>query len=938
MKRLLQILGFLILLLLVAAFVLPIVFKDEIIARAKAEINKNIEATVDFKDFDITLFRSFPDFTMEIEEFTVDGKNEFAGIRLADVNSFRLDLDLFSVISGNEFEVEGITVKDAVVYVLVDENGKANYDIAKSGTEEENTDTDTAASSDFKLSLKGYQLENIDLTYEDREGDILVVLKDLDHDGVGDFTQEVVDLKTKTSIAAFTAKSGGVAYLNQVNTQADMDFEFNQAETKLTFGENSLSLNNLTLNFSGFVAVPGDDIAMDLKFDAPQNEFKNVLSLIPVIYTQDFDKVQTSGNFALEGTVNGTYNGEQEVYPAFDVKLNVNNATFRYPDLPAAVEGIKVNAHIYNKTTNLDGTVVDIPEARAVVAGSPIDARLNLKTPMSDPQFAAYLKTDFELANVGKVVPASGFDYKGRVKADLDLAGRMSDIDNERYENVKAQGTFIAQNIELKSDSLPYNIQVAQMDMQFSPQKVDLSSFRAQLGKSDISANGKIDNLIGYVLKDQLLKADFTVNSNRLDLNELSGGAGEASGSANADSDTSALEVIRIPENIDFGLTASVGTLVYDNLEIKNVNGNLAVSEGTVRMDNLVMDLLSGSVALNGSYDSKPAAPLVDMNMKINNFSFKESFQKFVTVQKLAPIMQNTTGSYSSGFSLKTSLNPDMSPDLASVEAAGSLITEGMKTTTKSMQKLADMMKNQSLATLDVGKVNLSFKIEDGRVQVEPFQLKAGNINATVQGSNGLDQTLDYTMDMKIPVSGIKANDMLGKLGAAQGGKIDLGVKIGGTVQDPKVTTSLGDLVGNVVDNIKKQVEQKVEEVKKDVVNKVNEEAKKLIDEAEAQGDKLIANAEEQAAKIRNAAQTQADNLIAKAEEQATKLEDEAKGNILKEKGAKVAAGKIRKEAKENADKLVDEANKKADQLVSNARDQKEKLVQEAREKGKVGG
>ncbi len=936
MKRLLQILGFLVLLLLIAAFVLPIVFKDEIIARAKEEINKNLVATVDFKDIDISLFRSFPDFSLEIEEFTIDGRDDFDGIRLADVKAFRLDLDLLSVISGNQFEVEGISIKDATVYVLVDENGKANYDIVKPSETEEG-DTLASEPSDFKLTLKNYELENLNLVYEDRPGKIKVNIEDLDHNGVGDFTEAIVNLETETSIAALTVKSGDVAYLNKVNTRADMNFEFNQSETKLTFGENQLSLNDLILNFTGFVAVPGEDIDMDLQFNAPQNNFKNILSLIPVVYTQDFEKVKTTGNFALEGSVNGTYNGEQEVYPAFDLKLNVNNATFRYPDLPAAMEGIRVNAHVYNTTTKLDGTVIDIPEAKALVAGSPIDARLNLKTPMSDPQFAVYLKTDLDLANLGRVVPAEGFDYKGSIKADLDLAGKMSDIDNERYENVKAEGTFLAENVDLRSDSLPYPVQVAQMDMQFSPQKVDLSSFRAQIGRSDISANGKIDNLLGYVLEDQLLKADFTVNSSLLDLNELSSASG-SSGSTESNADTSSLEVIRVPENVDFKLTASVDRLIYDNLDISGVKGNVAVTEGTVRLDNLVMNLLNGSVALNGSYDSKPDAPEVDMNLKLNNFGFKESFEKFVTIQKLAPIMANTTGSFSSGFSLQTKLNPDMSPDLASVVAAGSLITEGMKTSTKSLQKLADITKNQSLATLDVGKVNLSFKVQDGRVQVEPFQLSAGNISATVQGSNGLDQTLDYTMDMKIPVSGIKANNLLDKVGATQSGKLDLGVKIGGTVQDPKVTTTLGDLVGNVVDNLKKQVEQKVEEVKEDAINKVNEEAQKLIDQAEAQGDKLIAAAEEQAAKIRSAAKQQADNLIASANDQANKIEKEAEGNFLKEKGAKVAADKVRNEARTKADQIVNEANKKADQLVSKAREQKAKLVEEAREKGKVGG
>lgn len=934
MRRLLKILGVLIILIVLAAVILPFVFKDEIIARAKTEINNNLNAQVDFQDIDISLFRSFPDFSLNVEKVTVDGSGQYEGIRLADIEDFGVDLNLFSVISGNQFEVEAITIKNAKVHVMIDTSGNANYDIVKE-TGETDEDTLTEESSGFKFTLKKYSLENVDLIYDDRQGDMLARLKDLDHSGSGDFTEEIVNLKTSTSIEELTYKMEGIAYLSRVKTKADVDLEFNQPEFKITFGENQLSLNDLLLKFAGTVAMPDDDITMDMTFEAPENNFKSLLSLVPAVYYEDFEKVKTTGDFSLKGMVKGVYAEEPETYPSYDITFAINDATFKYPDLPAGVNAINVDAHIYNKTSDLDGTVVEIPKASAVVAGSPIDARMTLKTPMSDPQIDAYVKADFELSNIGKVVPASGYDYSGHVKADLDIAARMSDIDNERYENVKADGQLTVQNVVLKSDSLPYDIAIQETDLKFSPQFAALNTFKAQIGRSDISANGRIDNLLGYALQDKTLKADFSINSNLLDLNQLSASEDEPTEPA-ATEETSEMEVIRLPEDVDATLNVNVAKVIYDNLEIENLNGSLALLEGEASLDNLKMNLLGGSVAMSGSYNSRPALPEVNLEMDINNFSFKESFEKFVTIQKLAPIMATTTGTYGTQLNFKSKLNPDMSPDLATVQAEGTLVAKNMSTSPKSMEKLANILKNPELKTLNLGNVNLSYEIKDGRLGVDPFDIKAGNITATVSGTSGLDQTLDYTMDMKVPVSGIQASDILNKVGATQGGKLDLAVKIGGTFSDPKVTTSLGDLAGNIIDNVKDQVKEKVEEVKKEAVDKVNAEAQKLIDDAEKKGDALIAEAQKRANAIKAEAKKQADKLRAEGDKRAQQTIDEAGSNPLKAAAAKKIAEGIRKEANDAASKVESEAAQRADKLVSEARQQKEKLVQEARDKAKI--
>ncbi len=936
MKRFLKILGLIILIIIAAAIILPFVFKDEIIAKAKTEINKNINAEVDFADISISLFRQFPDVSVGIDELSVKGIDNFEGTQLAYIEDINVGLNLFSVISGSNYEVEEIAVKNAKIHIVVDTAGNANYNVAM---ESENVDTvATEESSPFKFTLKKYSLENVDIIYDDKGGEIYANIRNLDHNGSGDFTEEIVAMETKTEIEKLTVKSGGIAYLNNVKSELDADFEFNQTEFKLTFKENRLSLNDLPIHFDGWVALPDENITMDLKMDAPENNFKNVLSLIPAVYTDDFSGMEASGNFALNATASGTYNGEQEIYPQFDIKMDVENGSFRYPDLPAGVDDIQVDAHIYNKTDKLDGTVVNVPKMNANVGGAPVSARLNLQNPISNPKFDAYLKTDLNLASLGSVVPSEDYDYQGSVRADIDVAGTMSDIENENYANVKADGMLVAQNIVLKSDSLPYDISLQNADFQFSPQFVSMKIDGGKIGRSDFAAEGRIDNLLTYYFGEKPLAASFTLNSNLLDLNELMPQE-EADETEETETETettepSEISTVRLPEDIAATISADLQKVLYDNLEIENVDGDIVVENGRATLQNLSMNLLDGGIVMNGYYDSKPEVPAVDFKLDIDNFSLKESFDKLVTVQKLAPIMNSSTGSYSTSLSFNAKLLPTMSPDMSTVDASGKLTTKNLSTSPKVMEKVSNLLKKDDLKTLSLGRVNLSFSVEDGLLKVEPFDLKAGNVSATVSGTTSLEQELDYTMALDIPAGNIGSNQILEQIGAASGGKLQVPVSIGGTVQNPKV--SLGDFAGNLVENLKDKAKEKLDEAKEDAKEKINEKTENLIAEAEKQGDKLIAAAEKQKENLVKSAKDAAAKIKKEADRKADDLEKEAEGNLLKEKGAKIAADKLRKEGREKGDKLINEAEKKGDDLIREARDEKADLVRKAREKSEL--
>ena len=59
-KRVLKVTGIIIIVILAAAVIIPIAFKKQITQLVKTEINKNLEARVEFSDVSLSLFRHFP--------------------------------------------------------------------------------------------------------------------------------------------------------------------------------------------------------------------------------------------------------------------------------------------------------------------------------------------------------------------------------------------------------------------------------------------------------------------------------------------------------------------------------------------------------------------------------------------------------------------------------------------------------------------------------------------------------------------------------------------------------------------------------------------------------------------------------------------------------------------------------------------------------------
>jgi hypothetical protein len=735
-------------------------------------------------------------------------------------------------------------------------------------------------------------------------------LENFNYDLNGDFTQDDFVLNNLLDIAKTTFKMSGVAYLNEVHTHLKADLDMDMPKMKFTFKENEFSLNDLTLGFDGFVEMPDTNINMDLKFKANQTEFKSILSLIPSVYSKDFASVKTAGKLALDGYANGTYNALQ--MPAFGVNLSIKDAMFKYPTLPKSVNNINIDVKVVNPTGVLDATTIDVNKFHVEMAGNPIDITAHVKTPISDPGLRAEFRGTIDLSSVKDFIPTEkGDDLSGIIKSDISVAGNMSSIDKKEYDKFKASGSLAIDKMNYKTASLPYEVHLNTMLLNFTTQFVELAKFDAKMGKSDVQANGRIDNLIQYLFKDSLIKGAFAINSNLMDLNELMGSSASTTAAApattTAPTSTASTVVAAVPANIDFNLDAKIGKVIYTNLILDNMIGNIIVRNQKVDMTNLKMNTMGGALTINGFYEtSNIKKPTTGLNLKVENFDIQETFKTFNSVQKLAPVGQYAKGKFTATIeNFNTSLNQNMEPDLNAVKASGVFKTDKVNVGGfPPFMKLGEALKIEQLKNMDVSNLLVNYQIKDGRVVMAPFDTKISNVPTNISGSTGFDQTIDYKWKMAIPKSmfGGAANSALSGLlaqgNAAAGTNLTMGDKVnvtalfGGTVMKPTVKTSLKDDAKSTVATVTTQALNAG-------IDKALIEAQKILDDAKAKCEQSKTEAQATADKTKQEGYAEADKLVEQA------------GNPIAKIAAKKAAEVAKKKVDEKIQKIVDDAEAK---------------------------
>ena len=901
MKKTLIIAGATIVVILLALIVLPIAFKGQIEEIVKKEASEMLDAKVDFSGVSLSLIRNFPNASISVNDLSIVGKAAFEGDTLTFIKRTTAVVNFWSIFGNDGYDVRRIDIIDPYVYARVLSDGKANWDIMP-------TDTTTTEPSSFRLKLQKLNLKNAHIIYEDLQGNMRAEIVNLNATLSGDMTESQTKLKISAETNSLSFAMDRIPYLNKANFTADMALDADLDAMKFTFTDSKFTLNDIAMGLDGWLAMLDEGFDMDLKMNAPKVGFKSILSLVPAIYANDFKNIKADGKVSLDGFAKGVYS--EKSLPAFDVKLLVENAWFQYPDLPKRVENININMQAKNPDGNLENTVINVNPFSFAIDGNPFAITAGIAG-MNDPAFNFTARGTFNLGSVKDFYPLDrDMSLSGLLNANINGAGRMSYVEKEQYDKLQFSGTLTLADMLLKTAELKDEVNIKNAQLTFNPRTVTLSGLAVLIGKNDISASGNLENFIAYVLLDKTIRGTLTLNSNYLNVNDFM-----SAETAATETESTAMEVIVIPQNIDFTMNADFKKIIYGDIELDNSKGQLIARNGILSLRNVMTNAFDGTMKMTGDYNTQnPQAPAVEMTLNMANVSLAKVFKQVNTVQKLAPIFENMSGTFGLDLNFKSPLGADMMPVMEKISGVGLLSSNNFSVSNvKALDMLATALKNESLRTVKANDLKINFAIDNGRVSTKPFDIKMGNIAMNLAGSTGLDQTIDYVAKVALP-NNLTANIPL-----------NVGVTIGGTFTSPKIGLDGSNIVSSVTDAAKEKIGEQVEAVKA----KASDEVQKLIAQAQAKKDALVATAQQNGQKLRDEAAKQGEALVAAAQQKADGLVAGA-GNPLAKAAAQKAGQALVTEAQKQSDNLKAKADDAAGKLETTAQTEGDQLIQAA--------
>ncbi|WP_421801155.1 AsmA-like C-terminal region-containing protein [Flagellimonas sp.] len=830
-KKVLKITGITLLILLAIIIAVPLFLQGKIEEIIKNKVNNSINATLDFEDANLSLLKSFPNANVELTKLSLVNKAPFEGDTLFVSSEIELAMSIKELFKSADepIVIKTLNIDGAKLHIKADAEGNANYDIAKE-EEESPSATSEEPRDNFTLNMDSYAITNSEIIYDDLGSGMKLEVSEMNHSGTGDLSLERSELKTLTD-ALVSFEMDSTKYLNKNKINLDALIGIDLSENKYSFLENKAMINQLPLVFDGFVRVNEDNQEVDITFKTPSSDFKNFLAVIPEAYAANIENVQTTGNFEVNGEFKGVV--DEEHIPTFKIAINSENASFKYPDLPKSVRNVYIDTEINNETGITEDTYVNINKLSFLIDEDKFNLNAKIRELMGNTKVNAHMDGTINLENISQAYPVpEDYNLKGILNADITTAFDMASLEKKQYQNTKTNGKASVSGFEYASEELKNPVAINAAAVTFNPNTVTLDSFKGKTGSTDFDAKGTLTNLLGFMFNNENIEGNFTLASNQFALNDFMVEETEEVSEALEDgtgSTPTGEERIKIPSFLDCTVEASANTVVYDNLNLKNVKGTLLIKDETATVKNLTSDLFGGTLGLSGAVSTKQENSTFDLNLGMNNFNIGESFAGLDMLKTLTPLAAALQGKLNSDIKISGILKDDFTPNLATI--SGNLLAELLSPKLDAQKAPLVSSLDSKLNFLDTKEINLdglktALSFDNGTVKVKPFSLKYKDININVDGSHTFDKQMQYKATLDVPAKylGAEVNKLIAQMNDQSLGEVTVPVtaNIGGDFTNPSVSTDLTSSVKTLTSKL-------VEMQKNKLVNQGKDKAKDLL-------------------------------------------------------------------------------------------------------------
>ncbi|HMD13666.1 MAG TPA: AsmA-like C-terminal region-containing protein, partial [Bacteroidota bacterium] len=531
------------------------------------------------------------------------------------------------------------------------------------------------------------------------------------------------------------------------------------------------------------------ELMMNMTVTSPGAQMTQLLSIIPPEMLKKTQGLSSSGDVKFMMNIKGP--SSETMNPGIDGSFSVTNGKVQYASLPKSITNINIAGSFEKPSApigNIGGGSFGIEKMTATIGSNDLNGAMHVSN-FGDPTVSATFAGTLALDEVKEFYPLEqGTEVSGMMKANISVEGKP-----KTPQTLKASGSINFQNVVIKTAGSPKPLKNLNGTITFNNQVIESKQLAMNIGESDMNLSFTLKNYLGMVMNDTTQSsgnpsATATLTSKQLRTADLMPEQPTAKGTDTKKPAATKPAGGMLP-GIDIDANVSVDKLQTEKFTFTNAKGNVTVSDGIVNLKNFSVNAFNGTIQSKGTLDLRdPKKSPFDLTLDIKNVESNAMLSPFTTFG------QYLFGKFSTTTSMKGDLNDTLGLNTQTLFGNGKVnITNGKLSGYPLTQKLADFTNISDLREVNFKDWANAFSISNGRLTVKDLKVSTGSTDFLVEGSEGLDGSMDYHVNVKLPASasdkiniGGVGNQLLQFL-KDKDGRINLPLTVSGASTNPVI-------------------------------------------------------------------------------------------------------------------------------------------------------
>lgn len=436
--------------ILLLLFLIPLLFPGTVASEVKKIANQSLNSKMDFSKSRFSFFTHFPSLTVSLDDLTLTGSAPFTNDTLLKAEQVAFGINIKRLLFDNEVKINKLYVSKALVNVMVNQKGEANYNIYIAP--EDKKKDKNAPEEGTAIRLERIDFEDCHIKYNDRSAKILVDAKGFNYIGKGNLSEDIFDLSTEAKIDTVDFYYDRTAYLRKKELHADLITRINTNALSFILQKNELKINKLPLTFTGLFTILRDGYKINIQAASKNAAVKDLLSVMPPEYLTWMDNTEMSGRSNLLFTFKGNYNVAKKQKPDLAFNLKIDDGAVNYKDAPVPLTDFQMDVNAIMPSLDTEKLLVNLRTLRFKVGEKDYFNAYFKSRGLSEMNVDASIKGALDLATVDAALGLNTIDLKGILKTNIQAKGLFS---TSKKLFPKTRGGISLRNGWLKTDSYP---------------------------------------------------------------------------------------------------------------------------------------------------------------------------------------------------------------------------------------------------------------------------------------------------------------------------------------------------------------------------------------------------------------------------------------------------------------------------------------------------